>query len=209
MVNAFWLGQESPFWVKEWMGCKYNETKGTIQGIFGQNVANYWQFFDVFCTKWGQKIKNYLKLCAKIVSFAIVVIQIWYNGSTVTRRQVIAQRMAKIAQIWKLGRKTRRFLAKIGWSGQNFEKVFIWVFLVRLIYTYWNQEWRKTDNFIFLKISDRSRQELSVAPNTGSSTHFYIGGTGEGISFFIGVASMDSGFFVMGGRGWGRGQLSR
>ena len=44
----------------------------------------------------------------------------------------------------------------------------IWVFLVRLIYTYWNQERRKTDNFIFLKISDRSRPELSVAPTVSN-----------------------------------------
>ena len=119
-------------------------------------MANCWRFLDEFCTKWGQKIKNYLRLCAEIVSFAIYVIQRWFNGSTMSRWQVIAQIMAKIAQLWKLGGKTRRSLAKRGRSGQNFEKVSIRIFLVRLIYTYWNQERRKTDNFIFLKFSDRS-----------------------------------------------------
>ena len=146
-----WLGQELPFLVKEWMGWR----KGDDLWNFWPKRGNYWRFLDDFCTKRGQKIKNYLKLCSKIVSLAIVVIQKWYNGSTVTRRQVIAQIMAKKAQIWKLGGEMRPFLAKRGRSGQNFEKVSIWVFLVRLIYTYWNQERRKTDNFFFLKISEK------------------------------------------------------
>ena len=63
------------FWLKEWIGCKYNEAKGAIHGFFGQKMAYCWQFLNEFCTKWGQKIKNYLRLCAEIVSFAIYVIQ--------------------------------------------------------------------------------------------------------------------------------------
>ena len=39
--------------------------------------------------------------------------------------------------------------------------------------------------------------------------HAAVLGTGEGVSFFIGSASMDGGFFMSGGRGQGPRQLYR
>ena len=45
------------------------------------------------------------------------------------------------------------FLTKPGTSGRNYEKMPIWLFLVRPIRTCLNEKWRKTDNFAFLKFS--------------------------------------------------------
>ena len=50
----FWLGQESQFLAKEWMG---DEGKGTIHGNFGQNIVIIGDFSTNFAQSGVKRLK--------------------------------------------------------------------------------------------------------------------------------------------------------